>query len=92
MEFIKNVKYDANGLVTAIAQDCKTGEVLMCAFMNAEALELTIKTGKATYFSRSRQSLWIKGETSGHFQFVKEILSDCDGDALVLKVEQVGAA
>jgi len=85
-----NLKFDANGLITAIAQDWQSGEVLMCAYMNAESLAKTLESGKATYFSRSRQALWLKGETSGHFQNVKEILVDCDGDALVLKIEQIG--
>jgi len=87
-----NLKFDENGLITAIAQDYASGEILMCAYMNAESLLKTIETGRATYFSRSRQALWLKGETSGHFQNVKEILVDCDGDALVLKVEQLGVA
>ncbi|MCC8097467.1 MAG: phosphoribosyl-AMP cyclohydrolase [Eubacterium sp.] len=85
-------KFDSQGLIPAIAQDCKTGEVLMLAYMNEESLNLTLKTGKATYFSRSRQSLWLKGETSGHFQHVKEIRFDCDCDTLLLLIEQEGAA
>ena len=92
MNFIENLKFDSNGLIPAIAQDYKTGEILMCAYMNAESLAKTIETKRATYFSRSRQTLWLKGETSGHFQNVKEILVDCDADALVLKVEQEGPA
>lgn len=92
MEFLKDLKFDSQGLIPAIAQDAVSGEVLMCAYMNQESLEKTIETGRATYFSRSRQQLWVKGETSGHFQTVKEIFLDCDGDALVLKVEQEGAA
>jgi phosphoribosyl-AMP cyclohydrolase len=79
-------KFDANGLITAIAQDAETGQVLMKAQMNAEALALTIKTGQAVYFSRSRQKLWKKGEQSGHFQKVEQILVDCDQDCLILKV------
>ena len=79
-------KFDANGLITAIAQDAKTGDVLMVAYMNAEALAQTIKTGNATYFSRSRQKLWRKGEQSGHVQKVEQILVDCDQDCLILKV------
>lgn len=78
------------GLVPAIAQDHETGEVLMLAYMNRESWLETMKTGRATYWSRSRKSLWTKGETSGHFQLVKSILMDCDCDTLVLKVEQVG--
>ena len=81
-----------NGLIPAIAQDYKTGEVLMLGFMNSQAFEKTRKTKKATYFSRSRQALWIKGEISGHVQNVKEIRVDCDNDTILLKVEQVGGA
>jgi len=81
-----------NGLVPAIVQDYETGEVLMLAFMNQEAWEATLSTGKATYFSRSRQTLWVKGETSGNLQIVKEILVDCDEDTVLLKVEQRGGA
>jgi len=79
-------KFDSNGLIPAIAQDAKTGQVLMVAYMNREAIELTIQTGYATYFSRSRGKLWKKGEESGHFQKVEQILVDCDQDCLVLKV------
>jgi len=81
-----------NGLVPAIVQDYETGEILMLAFMNQEAWEATLSTGKATYFSRSRQTLWVKGETSGNLQIVKEILVDCDEDTVLLKVEQRGGA
>jgi phosphoribosyl-AMP cyclohydrolase len=81
-----------NGLVPAIVQDYETGEILMLAFMNQEAWEATLSTGKATYFSRSRQKLWVKGETSGNLQIVKEILVDCDEDTVLLKVEQRGGA
>lgn len=80
------------GLIPAIVQDSLTGEVLMVAYMNREAWLKTLETGKATYWSRSRNSLWIKGETSGHFQVVKEILVDCDEDTVLLKVQQTGAA
>ena len=86
------VRFDEKGLVPAIAQDAATGTVLMLAYMNRESLELTLRTRKATYFSRSRQKLWVKGETSGHFQHVREVRYDCDGDAILLKVNQVGAA
>ena len=79
-------RFDDNGLIPAIAQDAKTGQVLMVAYMNQEALDLTIKTGYATYFSRSRKRLWKKGEESGHVQKVEQILVDCDQDCLVLKV------
>jgi len=79
-------------LIPAIAQDSKTGEVLMLAYMNRESLAQTLATGKATYWSRSRSELWVKGATSGHTQEVVAISLDCDGDALLLKVNQVGAA
>lgn len=82
----------ANGLVPAIAQDYRTGEVLMLAYMNEQAFEETIKSGKATYYSRSRKALWKKGETSGHVQHVKEIRVDCDHDTVLLKVDQIGNA
>ncbi len=81
-----------NGLLPAIVQDHRTGEVLMLAFMNAEAWSATVKTGKATFYSRSRKKLWVKGETSGHVQVVKEIRIDCDNDTVLLKVEQIGGA
>lgn len=87
---LDELKFDEKGLITTVVQDYKDKEVLMVAFMNKESLEKTLETGKATYFSRSRQSLWVKGETSGHFQNVKEISYDCDQDALLLKIEQVG--
>jgi phosphoribosyl-AMP cyclohydrolase len=80
------------GLVPAIAQDHLTGEVLMLGFMNEAAWEATLKTGRATYYSRSRKSLWVKGETSGNVQLVREIRIDCDNDAVILKIEQVGGA
>ncbi len=80
------------GLVPAIVQDYATGEVLMLAYMNREAWQHTLSSGKATYWSRSRNSLWIKGETSGHVQLVKEICIDCDDDTVLLKVEQLGGA
>lgn len=85
-------RFDANGLIAAIAQDSVTGEVLMLAWMNAEALEKTIETGRATYWSRSRTALWVKGETSGHTQEVIELRVDCDQDAVLLKVRQTGGA
>jgi phosphoribosyl-AMP cyclohydrolase len=80
------------GLLPAIVQDAKSGDVLMLAFMNQEAWDLTCKTREAHYFSRSRQKLWHKGDTSGHVQRVKEIFLDCDADTVLLKVEQVGGA
>ena len=83
-EFIP--KFDDNGLIPAVAQDSQTGQILMVAYMNRQALELTIQTGYATYFSRSRQKLWKKGEQSGHVQKVEQILVDCDQDCLILKV------
>lgn len=79
-------KFDANGLITAISQDAETGQVLMVAYMNRQALELTLKTGNTVFFSRSRNQLWKKGEQSGHVQKVQQILVDCDQDCLVLKV------
>ena len=79
-------KFDNNALIAAIAQDAGTGQILMVAYMNKESLDLTIQTGYATYFSRSRQKLWKKGEQSGHLQKVEQILVDCDQDCLVLKV------
>lgn len=84
--------FNSDGLIAAIAQDVTTGEVLMLAWMNAEALQKTISTGKATYWSRSRSALWTKGETSGNLQQVLEIRVDCDQDAVVLIVEQTGGA
>jgi len=79
-------RFDSAGLITAIAQDAGTGQILMVAYMNKEALDITIKTGIATYYSRSRAKLWKKGEQSGHIQKVKQILTDCDQDCLILKV------
>ena len=79
-------------LIPAIAQDASTGEVLMLAYMNSESLVLTLSTGKATYWSRSRNELWVKGATSGHFQKVISVALDCDGDALLIRVEQTGVA
>ena len=86
------LKFDDKGLLAAILQDVHSGEVLMCAFLNREALRLTLETGQMHYWSRSRQKLWLKGETSGHFQTVKEVRLDCDGDAIVFKIEQLGGA
>lgn len=85
-------KFDASGLVTCVATDAASGEVLMVAHMNAEALRRTIESGDAWYFSRSRNALWRKGETSGHTQRVTEMRMDCDQDAVWIKVEQRGAA
>ena len=90
LPLLDQVKWNDQGLVAAIAQDAITLEVLMLAWMNCESLQLTLYTGDAHYWSRSRQALWKKGETSGHIQRVKELRLDCDGDALLLKVEQAG--
>ncbi len=89
---LTKIRYDANGLVPAIAQDVRTGKVLMQAYMNEEALKLTLETGFATYFSRSRNQLWKKGETSGNLQKVISVTADCDFDSILLKVEQTGPA
>lgn len=89
---VKAMLKDGLALIPAIAQDVATGEVLMLAYMNEESLAITIESGRATYWSRSRNELWEKGATSGHTQKVISISIDCDGDALLLKVEQVGAA
>ena len=83
-------KWDSDGLLPAIAQDWQTGEVLMLAWMNREALRLTLEQGRAVYWSRSRQKLWFKGEESGHGQQLHEIRVDCDADVVLLKVEQIG--
>ena len=86
------LKYDAHGLVPAIAQDAATGEVLMMAWMNAQSVAQTLQTGRVTYWSRSRQALWAKGESSGHVQHLKEMRIDCDRDCLLLLVDQEGPA
>ncbi|KAF5040600.1 Histidine biosynthesis bifunctional protein HisIE [anaerobic digester metagenome] len=93
MENILNeVKFDDKGIVVAVAQDYITNEVLMVAYMNKEALEITLNEKRACYYSRSRQSLWRKGETSGHWQNLKGLYYDCDADAILMKVEQIGNA
>jgi len=92
MSLFENLKFDANGLIPAIVQEHRTGRVLMMAWMNRASLEKTIETGKTCFWSRSRQKFWIKGETSGHVQTVKDIAFDCDGDTLLIQVEQLGAA
>jgi len=84
------LKLDEKGLIPAIIQDYKDGAVLMLGYMNPESLRRTIKSGKTCFWSRSRQEFWVKGETSGHFQFVKSIAYDCDVDALLIKVRQAG--
>ncbi|GAB3657274.1 phosphoribosyl-AMP cyclohydrolase [Glycomyces tarimensis] len=89
---VAGLNFNAEGLVPAIAQQHDTGEVLMLAWMDAEALRRTIATRKATYWSRSRGEYWVKGETSGHHQAVKSVSIDCDGDTVLLKVEQTGPA
>jgi len=89
MSWIHSIKWDSDGLVPVIAQDYKTNKVLMFAWMNQEALELTQKNKKAFYWSRSRKKIWEKGEESGHTQNVREIRLDCDGDVVLLKIEQV---
>lgn len=89
---LDSLKFDANGLIPAIIQDHATGQVLMMAWMNRDSLEQTIKTGKTHFFSRSRNKLWLKGESSGHIQQVRSIATDCDQDVLLIKVQQSGAA
>lgn len=91
-EFIKAVRFDDDGLVVAVAQDAKNGRVLMVAWMNADTLRKTLASGEVTYWSRSRAQVWRKGETSGHTQRLIEAWIDCDGDTLVLKVDQTGPA
>lgn len=90
MDWLNEIKWDAAGLVPVIAQESSSGDVLMFAWMNRDALEKTAQTGRAVYFSRSRGSLWFKGEESGHVQLVEEIRMDCDNDVLLLKVTQTG--
>ena len=89
---LENLKFDANGLIPAIVQDAASNEVLMMAWMNRDSIEKTVSTGKTHFFSRSRNKLWLKGESSGHVQHVKSIRTDCDKDTLLILVEQVGAA
>lgn len=91
-EFLKEIKFDENGLVPAIAYDVIRGEVVMMAYMNAESIEKTLESGYCTYYSRSRQCLWQKGETSGHLQKLRSMKLDCDGDTILLEIEQKGAA
>ncbi len=92
MHWLDTLKFDSNGLIPAVIQDAEGGQVLMVAYMNRASLERTLETGLCTYWSRSRQQFWVKGETSGHFQRVKRILVDCDQDCLLIQVEQVGVA
>jgi phosphoribosyl-AMP cyclohydrolase len=89
---LDELKFDDGGLIPAVAQHHRTGEILMLAYMNRESLEKTLETGHATYWSRSRKKLWMKGETSGHVQNVKQIHVDCDADSLILLVDQTGPA
>lgn len=89
---LDGLKYDANGLIPAIIQDGVSGQVLMMAWMNKESLDLTVRTGKTHFYSRSRGKLWLKGESSGNVQNVQSIATDCDKDVLLVKVEQVGGA
>jgi len=91
-ETLDALKYNPAGLVPAIAQDAESGTVLMLAWMNRESIEATLSSGRVTYYSRSRQELWRKGDTSGHIQILKHMHIDCDGDTLLLQVEQTGAA
>src|SRR6266542_5464009 len=92
MSVFEKLKFDANGLIPAIVQEQSTGRVLMMAWMNRASLETTLATGRTHFWSRSRQKFWMKGESSGHTQQVKDIAFDCDGDTLLIQVEQIGAA
>lgn len=92
MQVLDQLKYNGDGLIPAIVQEVGTGRVLMMAWMNRASLETTLKTGHTHFWSRSRQKYWMKGESSGHVQRVKEVAYDCDGDTLLIQVEQVGAA
>ncbi|HZO91366.1 MAG TPA: phosphoribosyl-AMP cyclohydrolase [Chthonomonadaceae bacterium] len=92
MQVPQGLKFDANGLIPAVVQDAANGDVLMLGYMNKEAVERTLASGRVTFWSRSRQKFWVKGETSGFVQNVKGVYVDCDQDCLLVKVEQVGAA
>jgi phosphoribosyl-AMP cyclohydrolase len=92
MELFDQIKYDSQGLVPVVIQDWQNGEVLMVAYMNRESLKTTLETGKTHFWSRSRQKFWMKGESSGHTQQVKEVCIDCDADCVLIKVEQIVAA
>ena len=92
MQLLDELKLNEQGLIPAIIQDADNGDVLMMAWMNREAVQRTLQTGRVTFWSRSRQKFWIKGETSGHTQTVRSVAMDCDADCLLVKVEQVGAA
>ncbi len=91
-DLLNTLKYDANGLIPAVVQNIETNEVLMFAYMNADTIEATLETGRATFWSRSRQEVWVKGETSGNYMYVKEIRVDCDCDCLILLVNPAGPA
>ena len=91
-ENLTDLTYNADGLIPAIVQDMENGDVLMLAYMNAESLKISLDEGRTCYWSRSRQELWRKGETSGHIQKIRSIITDCDRDTLLIKVEQVGVA
>jgi len=92
MKILDEIKYDKNGLVPAVIQDCRNGQVLMVAYMNRDSLKATIETGKTHFWSRSRQKFWMKGESSGHTQEVREIYADCDADCILIKADQKVAA
>src|SRR4051812_9817343 len=92
MELLKKLKLDDKGLIPAVVQDAKDGTILMVAYMNRESVRRTLKLKKAVFWSRSRQSFWLKGESSGNVQKVKEMRIDCDGDCLLIKVDQIGGA
>lgn len=91
-EFLDGLKYDSNGLIPGVVQDNDNGDVLMVAYMNRDAIKQTLTSGRACFWSRSRQKFWIKGETSGNIQKVKHVYVDCDKDCFVIKVDQTGAA
>ena len=92
MGFSDELKYDEQGLITAVVQDAQTGDVLMVAYMNKEAVDRTLASGRTCFWSRSRKQFWVKGESSGHCQLVKGVYTDCDRDCLLIKVDQQGAA
>ena len=92
LDFLDTLKYDEDGLIPCVAQDAETGEVLMVAYMNKDSLRDTLEKGLASYWSRSRQKYWVKGETSGHTQEVKEMRFDCDKDCVLIKIKQNGGA
>lgn len=92
MSFLEKLKFNADGLIPAIIQEQSTGRVLMMAWMNKESIQRSIEQGKTVFWSRSRQKFWVKGESSGHVQVIKDVAFDCDGDTLLIQVEQTGAA